>query len=99
MVLKRGIHLDDKETILIGKVIARLRRARLMSQEDLAFKSGIDRSFMSKLETNKSEPGLRTTFALANSLGMTPSDLVKIIEESPDTEFGTKKGPYSNLDK
>jgi transcriptional regulator with XRE-family HTH domain len=87
--------LHKKETWLIGKVVERLRRERRMSQEELAFESGISREFLIKIETNKSEPGLGTTSALAYALGMRPNELVKIIEESPNTEFGTRKNPNS----
>lgn len=80
--------MKEKQSIFIGDVIIRLRRAKLMSQEELAFQSEIDRSYMSKIETNKSEPGLWTLFSLANALGMKPSELVKEIEESVDIDFG-----------
>ncbi|WP_256236303.1 helix-turn-helix domain-containing protein [Bacillus sp. EB600] len=79
--------MKDKESIFIGNVIIRLRRAKPMNQEELAFQSGLDRSSMSKIETNKSEPSLWTIFSLANALGMKPSELVKEIEENVDFDF------------
>lgn len=87
--------MHKKETWLIGKIIERLRRERRMIQEEQAFESGISREFLIKIETNKSEPVLGTTAALAYALGMRPLELIKIIEESPDTEFGTRKNPNS----
>jgi transcriptional regulator with XRE-family HTH domain len=95
MVLKRRIHLYYNEKILIGKVIERLRRERQMSQDELAFESGISREYMNKIATNKSEPGLGTVFALATGLKIPPDELVKIIDESPDTEFEPRKKPES----
>jgi transcriptional regulator with XRE-family HTH domain len=92
MVSKRRLlPLKDKESIFIGNVIIRLRRAKQMNQEELAFQSGINRSYMSKIETNKSEPGLWTIFSLANALGMKPSELVKVIEESVDIDFDPER--------
>jgi hypothetical protein len=38
---------------------------------------------------------LEQTFGLAEALGMKASELVKIIEESPDTVFKIKKRPNS----
>lgn len=91
--------MEAKEDILIGKVIVVLRNQRQMSQEDLCFATGLSRSYMSQLENNKSSPGLGTIFVLAYSLGMKPFELVKIIEDSPDTEFRTRKRPSFKPDK
>jgi transcriptional regulator with XRE-family HTH domain len=99
MVLKRRIHLIYTEKILIGKVIERLRRQRGLNQDELASDSGISREFMNRIATNKSEPGLGTIFALADGLDMKPSELVKIIEESPDTEFEPRKKPKPRSDE
>lgn len=89
----------DSFKVKIGKVIIRLRKEKLWSQEELAYQSGLDRSSIGAIETNKSEPALGTTIQLAKALGMEGHELVKIIEESPDTVYEVKKSPDSKRDK
>ncbi|SFB04797.1 MULTISPECIES: helix-turn-helix domain-containing protein [unclassified Bacillus (in: firmicutes)] len=70
-----------RETIFIGTVLHRLRRQRLLSQEELAFRSGIERNYLSDLENDKSEPGLGVVFALAEALDINPEDFVAMINK------------------
>jgi transcriptional regulator with XRE-family HTH domain len=82
MVLKRRISLRKKEkAINIGEVIKRLRNEKGLSQEELAHRSKLDRSYMSDLETDKKAPSLISTFKLAYGLAMEPDELVKEIKE------------------
>lgn len=53
-----------------------------LTQEELAFRSSIDRTFMSKLERGIQEPSFTTIVLLADALEMRASELVKEIEES-----------------
>lgn len=73
------------KTIFIGTVIKRLRKARNIKQDQLAFDSRITRKYMSKIERNISEPGLGTIFAIAAGLGMKASELVREFEEYLNT--------------
>lgn len=65
--------------IQLGIVIAALRRVRGLSQEQLAEKAGISRSFLSSIEA----PGMVRPFSLevlyniADALEIEPSDLLK----------------------
>lgn len=78
--------MEEKETIYIGKVLRRLRKARLLSQEELAFQSGSGRGYISDLEKDIKSPSISMIFALAEVLDLRPSEFVKEIEESPDGE-------------
>jgi transcriptional regulator with XRE-family HTH domain len=60
----------------IGARIAFLRRQRAISLEDLAQKSGLTKSFLSKLERGLSVPSISTAMALAESFGLTVAQLV-----------------------
>ena len=65
--------------IQLGIVIAALRKVRGLSQEQLADKAGISRSFLSSIEA----PGMVRPFSLevlyniADALEIEPSDLLK----------------------
>ena len=65
--------------IQLGIVIAALRKVRGLSQEQLAEKAGISRSFLSAIEA----PGMVRPFSLevlyniADALEIEPSDLLK----------------------
>lgn len=65
----------------IRKVVARnLRRARRavgLSQEALAEKAKVDRSYVSRVETGKVSIGLDTLAALAQAVGVAPSELLR----------------------
>ena len=56
-----------------------VKRARLaagISQEELAFRAGIDRTYASQIERAKANPSLGITCAVADPLGCTLIDLL-----------------------
>lgn len=63
-----------------GAVIRRLRRENNLSQENLAFDSGLDRSFLSKIEGGKQQPSLVTIFSIAQALKIIPSKIMMEVE-------------------
>ena len=63
-----------------GRVLRDLRRQRGVSQEHLALECDLDRSYISILERGLHQPSLRTIFKLAESLAVTPSEIVKGVE-------------------
>ncbi|HEV2960405.1 MAG TPA: helix-turn-helix transcriptional regulator [Candidatus Angelobacter sp.] len=60
-----------------GRRLQRLRKQKGMKQIDLAVHAGMGRTYISKLENGKIEPGLRALKTLADSFEMTVSQLVK----------------------
>ena len=73
-----------------GVVIRRLRKAQNLSQEDLAFKSDLDRTYISILERGLKQPSLPTILRIAQALEILPSNLCKLIEEeNTATEAGS----------
>ncbi len=56
----------------IGKTVTLLRKVRHISQEELSFISGVDRTYMSRIEQGKANPTLcilqRVAYALEVSL-------------------------------
>lgn len=56
-----------------------LRKHRLdagMSQEQLGLESGVQRNFISLIETGQNQPTITTVFKLAQALNVKPSKLV-----------------------
>lgn len=61
-----------------------LRNARLkaeLTQEDLAFKAGVDRTYISQLENDKKSPTLDMLFRLCDALDASASRIVARIEK------------------
>lgn len=60
-----------------GKRIRTLRLKRKWSQEEFAFRVGMDVSYLSELENGKKEPCLTRIQRMAKGFGMTISELMK----------------------
>lgn len=69
-----------------GSVLQQWRKKRGYSQEVLALKCQLDRTYISLLERGLRSPSIRTVFALANALDVKPSRLVKEVEQYHATE-------------
>lgn len=64
-----------------GETLRELRRRAGLSQERLWLESGVSSSFISLLERAKSKPSLTTVWALAEVLDVSPSALVRLVED------------------
>jgi len=62
------------------KVLKSLRIKRNLTQEELAFRSGLDRTYISMLERGIHLPTLTTLFALSKALQIKASELIRLIE-------------------
>ena len=63
-----------------------MREKEDLSQEDLAYDCGMDRSSMSKIETGKTAPSLLTLIRLAQGLNTKPSIILSMLEEKMQKE-------------
>lgn len=63
-----------------GETVRELRKQRRLSQEDVAHASGLDRSFISLLETGRQQPSLITVFQIAKALGIPAGELISSVE-------------------
>lgn len=61
-------------------VIKTLRKKRNISAEDLAAKAGLTRATIAKLEASEGNPTLGTLQALAEAMGMSASELLRLAE-------------------
>jgi len=74
-----SINLKDEE--IFGKIIKELRTSRSISQEKLSEITGLDRTFISLIETGKRNPTLTTIVKIANGLNIKPSELLSEFEK------------------
>ena len=58
--------------------LRRLRHAKGLSQEDLAYEADVNRSYMSTLERGATYPGLEIIVKLACVLGVEPAELLRL---------------------
>lgn len=58
-----------------GQRVRQLRQARALSQEELAFRTDLDRTYVSGIERGKRNVGLRNVDVLARALGVTLAEL------------------------
>lgn len=59
-----------------GQVVREARLSQHMTQEELAFNSGLNRNFVMAIEKGRRKPSLITIFSLAKGLGVSPSVLL-----------------------
>jgi len=72
----------------LGEKLRRLRRSRGLTQEELATRADVTRSFISQLETNKTSPSLDTLEKILRALG---SDLRRFFSDFKEEKVIFKK--------
>ena len=65
----------------LGQALRSLRMDAGLSQEQLGLESGVQRNFISLIETGQNQPTITTIFKLAAALNVKPSKLVAIAEK------------------
>ena len=58
--------------------LRRLRHAKGLSQDDLAYEADISRSYLSQLEKGAFYASLKIVGKIANTLGVEPAELLKL---------------------
>ncbi|WP_080669630.1 helix-turn-helix domain-containing protein [Bradyrhizobium japonicum] len=66
--------------IAFGKIIAGLRQSAQLSQEELAERAAIHRTYVSQIERGLKSPTIVMLFRLARALDTTPSRIMKQLE-------------------
>lgn len=62
----------------IGGNIARIRKHKKLSQEDLCGLAGMDRSYLSEIENGHKNFSTMTLLKIARALEVAPEDILKI---------------------
>lgn len=68
-----------------GEKIRDLRRAKGLSQEELAFRAGIHRNYLGGVERGERNPALDNIAAIAKALDITPGELLTFQKKRPVT--------------
>ncbi|WP_205746095.1 MULTISPECIES: helix-turn-helix domain-containing protein [Dyella] len=66
---------------LFGEVLTRYRTRAEITQEELALRADLDRTFVSRLERGIRQPTITTLFAVAQALDVHAADLVRDTED------------------
>jgi transcriptional regulator with XRE-family HTH domain len=62
---------------LVGRNVERLRRAKGMTQEQLAERSGFSQQYISGLENGRRNPTVVTLYEIATALDVTPVEFLE----------------------
>jgi len=57
-----------------------------MTQEDVAFESGVDRSYLSYIERGLHQPTIAVLFKISRALNTSPSTILAVVEEELENE-------------
>lgn len=67
-----------------GKVLRHAREQAEISQEELSFRAGVHRTYVSQIERGLKSPTLGVLFRLSGAVGIKPSELIIEIERDPN---------------
>ena len=70
----------DPVLIAFGQCVRKHRDAKGFSQETLAEKADLDRTYISDIERGRRNPGIKNVAKLAKALGLTTAELCKGVE-------------------
>jgi len=70
----------DKTLVVFGRNVARIRTEREFTQDKLAEKADLDRTFISGVERGLRNPGIKTVIRIAKALNVTVAELCKGVE-------------------
>lgn len=69
------------DPVVVGRVIQRFREERKLSQEVLSGFADIGRTHLSAIERGVRKPTLETFYRISEAMGISPSILLRAIEE------------------
>lgn len=75
------MHNSTLDAVVVGRVIANIRKQNGMSQEVLSGLAVIARSHLSAIECGDRKPTLETLYRICNALNIKMSVVVKCIED------------------
>ncbi len=78
----------------IGSIIKKLRKARKITQTQLAKSSGITQTYLSQIENNQKEPTIPTLKAIAEGL-LVPLPILLFMAVESDDIPENKRGAYN----
>ena len=73
---------------MVGSVLQKMRLKAGMTQEELASKAKVDRTYISMLEHDKKSPTLDMLFRLCQALGIKASMVIARVEKLKSSNVG-----------
>lgn len=64
---------------IFGEQLRQFRKAAGVTQEELAFRAGLDRTYISLLERGMKSPTLSVFFRLCNVLAISPVEFISLV--------------------
>lgn len=77
----RKVAEKSAQSAAFGRALYALRIKKDLSQEELSFRSAIDRSYLSQIERGEKEPCLGIILKLSRALETSPSTLFQSVEQ------------------
>jgi transcriptional regulator with XRE-family HTH domain len=66
---------------MLGEELRKARRKAGLSQEDLGFRAGVDRSYISEIENEHFNPTVSMFLRLCKAMNASASEIIKRIEK------------------
>jgi transcriptional regulator with XRE-family HTH domain len=67
---------------MLGDELRNARKTAGLTQEEVAFRAKLDRTYISQLENNKKSPTVEALFRVADAIGVRASELIVRVESS-----------------
>lgn len=67
---------------MLGQELLKARQAAGLTQEQLAFRAGLSRPYVSQLERDLKSPTLATLFLICDALGVSAAGVVARVEKA-----------------
>lgn len=84
----------DPLSVAFGELLKAARAKAGVTQEDLAHRSGLDRTTVSQVERGEASPRLNTLIRLAGGLAIEPADLIPSIRWTPPSDGPRPTGRF-----
>jgi transcriptional regulator with XRE-family HTH domain len=68
---------------ILGRNIRRIRDNAGLSQEEVAFRAGLNRAYLSDVERGTRNPTVRVAGRIASALGVEPAELFRVVSDRP----------------
>jgi transcriptional regulator with XRE-family HTH domain len=81
MPIERTSRTRCAHTVTLGAAVRELRGCRVISQEQLGFRSKLHRNYVGAIERGEINPTFRTLRTLADGLDVELSALIRLYEE------------------
>jgi transcriptional regulator with XRE-family HTH domain len=67
---------------MLGEILRKAREEAALTQEELAFQAGVDRTYVSQLENDKKSPTVQMLFRICAALKVPPRIVIADLERS-----------------